>query len=90
MNDEMISVIEAGRQLERRKNTIFRVMRRLGIHGQKRRDSDRGNQLVVYISYSDFIRVKDALAAGRSASTEEGESDNEDAFVSAEELACSI
>lgn len=84
MNDEMISVIEAGRQLGRPKTTSFKVMGRLGIHAQKRRDSDRGNQLVAYISGEEFVRVKEALIAGRSERSEEGESDTEDAFISAE------
>jgi hypothetical protein len=38
MNDEMISVIGAGRRLERRKATIFKVMKRLGIHGRRLRE----------------------------------------------------
>jgi len=84
MNDEMISVIEAGRQLERRKSTIFKVMKRLGIHSQKRRDSSSGNQVVAYLTVADFVRVKDALAAVSSANIDEEESNNVDGFVSAE------
>lgn len=82
VNDEMISVIAAGRQLERRKATIFKVMRRLSIRAHKRRDSNSGNQFVAYITQDDFIRVKEALIAGRSDSSDEG--DSEDAFISAE------
>jgi hypothetical protein len=43
MTDETISVIEAGRQLERPKATVFKVMKRLGIHAHKRRDSSSRN-----------------------------------------------
>ncbi len=53
MSDEMISVIEAGRELERRKATIFRVMKRLGIHAHKRRDSSSRNQVVAYLTHAD-------------------------------------
>lgn len=84
MNDDMISVIEAGRQLERRKSTIFKVMRRLGIHAHKRRDSNSGNQVVSYLTQADFIRVKDALCESNLESREEGKNENEDTFVSAE------
>jgi hypothetical protein len=84
VNDEMISVIEAGEQLGRRKSTIFKVMRRLGIHPQKRRDSTRGNQVVAYLTQADLVRVKDSLIAAVAARSEEGESDNDDTFISAE------
>ena len=84
MNDQMISVIEAGRQLERRKSTIFKVMKRLGIRAQKRRDSNSGNQVVAYLTNDDFVRVKNALISGRTFKSEEGKSDNGDAFISAE------
>jgi len=85
MNDETISVIEAGRQLERRKATIFKVMKRLGIHALKRRDPNSGGQQVAYITCDDFIRVKEALIAGRSHSIEEGEGNSRDEFDSAED-----
>ncbi|MGO8750694.1 MAG: GIY-YIG nuclease family protein [Thermoguttaceae bacterium] len=84
MNDEMISVIEAGRQLDRRKSTIFKVMKRLGIHAQKRRDSNRGNQVAAYLTHADFIRVKEALIAPGPDKSEEVESDIGDSFISAE------
>ena len=86
MNDEMISVIEAGRQLERRKATIFKVMKRLGIHAQKRRDSNHGNQVAAYLTHGDFIRVKEALTVANSSpdKSEKEESDNGDTFISAE------
>ena len=84
IDDQMISVIEAGRQLERRKSTIFKVMKRLGIHAQKRRDSNHGNQFAAYLTHADFVRVKEALIAAISDRSREGEIDNEDAFISAE------
>lgn len=84
MNDEMISVIDAGRQLERRKATVFKVMKRLGIHSHKRRDASSGNQVVAYLTLPDFIRVKDALTSASSGRVEEENSDNFDGFVSNE------
>ena len=79
MNDDMISVIEAGSQLGRRKSTIFKVMKRLGIHPHKRRDAASGNQVVAYLTLAEFERVKAAIAERVAA-----EPDGGDGFVSAE------
>lgn len=78
----MISVIDAGRQVERGKATIFKVIRRLGIHIHKRRDAASGNQLVAYITIADFARVREALMGSRIDRTAEVES--VDAFITAE------
>ena len=58
VNDEMISVIDAAGQLGRRKQVLFKVMRRLGIHVHKRRDTARRNQLISYLSEGDFTRSR--------------------------------
>ncbi len=82
----MISVIEAGRQLERRKATIFKVMKRLGIATHKRRDANSGNQVLSYITMDDFASVREALIA-TSTNTEKAdddETDTVDGFISAE------
>ncbi len=86
MNEEMISVIQAGRQLERHRATIFKVVKRLGIHAHKRRDASSGNQLVSYLTHADYIRVKNALLSASSDASVEDDSngDNGDGFISAE------
>jgi hypothetical protein len=85
MNDETISVIEAARQLERKKATVFKVMRRLGIVPRKRRDSASKNQMVAYIALDEFQRVKDALAIRGSLEPDgDGLDANADGFISAE------
>jgi hypothetical protein len=87
MNEEMISVIEAGRQLERRKTTIFKVMKRLGIHAHKRRDASSRNQLASFLTIEEFQRVKEELlASARGENDADNEDDGEpgDGFVSAE------
>lgn len=83
MTDDLISVIEAGRQLERRKSTIFKVMKRLGIEAHKRRASGSGNQVASYLTQEDFLRVKEELMAS-GPDSDEDESDNGDGFISAE------
>lgn len=84
MNEEMISVIEAGRQLERRKSTIFKVMKRLGITAHKRRDSSSGNQVASFLTQEDFLRVKEELLTVGPGEADDEEGDNGDGFVSAE------
>ena len=84
MPDDMISVIEAGRQLQRRKTTIFKVLKRLGVKAHKRRDSESGNQLVAYMTLLDFERVKEALECASADGAEEQQSDVQDGFISAE------
>jgi hypothetical protein len=86
MSEEKISVIEAGRQLERRKSTIFKIMKRLGIHAHKRRDSSTGNQVASFLTLEDFQRVKEELIAVASGKGEIDDEDGstEDVFVSAE------
>ena len=85
MSEEMISVIDVANQLGKRKQTIFRIARRLGISGSKRRDSTSRNQLVLYITQSDFNRIKgEILANTRRTQTNQLEIDEAEDFVSAE------
>lgn len=84
MNEDMLSVIEAAKQLERRKQTIFKVMNRLGIQRHKRRDTSSKNQLVSYLTYADFLRVKDALDKSVIDKGKDTERGSWDEFISAE------
>lgn len=85
MNNDLISVIEAGRQLERGKSTIFKVVKRLRIETHKRRDLGSKNQVVSYLTQEDFLRVKEELlTVGPDNGDGEEDSDNRDGFVSAE------
>jgi len=59
--NDMVSVADVARELGTHKQTIFKVMRRLGIGGTKRRDTSRGNQEVSYITRSECKRVRTEL-----------------------------
>jgi hypothetical protein len=86
MSDEMISVIDVANQLGKRKQTIFKIARRLGISGLKRRDSSSRNQLVLYITQSDFKLIKgEVLANERRMQSNQLEIDDGEDFVSAEQ-----
>ncbi len=61
----LVSIAEVADDLQSRKQSIFRIVRRLGIQTTKQRDPDRGNQLVDLIAVTDVQSVRDALLAGR-------------------------
>jgi hypothetical protein len=56
--DGYISVIDAARELRKHKTAVFKLLRRLGIDGVKRRDGSRAGQLVTFISHEDYRRVQ--------------------------------
>jgi hypothetical protein len=76
---DLISVIEASRQLGRKKQTLFKAIRRLGIHVQKQRMSDNGNQFVAFLTTDDFQRLANELRP-----TGSGDDPEDDGFISAE------
>ena len=54
MNDNLISVIEAATKLGMRKQTLFKVIKRLGINTSKQRNSSHRGQAIAYIAKADF------------------------------------
>jgi hypothetical protein len=82
--DDLISVADVANHHGKRKQTVFKVLRRLEIETTKRRDSSRKNQLVAYITQDDFKRVSVELQAITTPdSSELGEAEADD-FISAE------
>jgi len=61
MDAEMISAIELAKKLGKRKQTIFKIIRRLGIDTQKMRDVNRRGQYIVYVTDSDAERIQQEL-----------------------------
>ncbi len=53
----MISVIDVARQHGKRKTTVFKVLKRLGIDPTKRRSSSSKNQMVACITQEEFRLV---------------------------------
>lgn len=85
MSEDLISVIDVANHHGKHKQTIFKVLRRLGIEASKRRNLSSKNQLVAYITQDDFRRVSEELSL-LVERREPGIDDNEetDDFVSAE------
>jgi hypothetical protein len=67
-DNDMISVIDAARELGKPKQTIFKIMRRLGVAGSKRRDSSKGNQVISYITRTELDRLRSELNTRRNRS----------------------
>lgn len=65
---EYVSVIDAARQLNKGKQTVFKIMRRLGIEHEKRRDPGSGNQMVAFITKEDLDRIRREMSASAAPS----------------------
>jgi hypothetical protein len=83
MDAEVISVSDIGQQLGRRKQSIFKVLRRLQIKPIKRRDASKGNQLVSFITLPEAERVR-AECLSRMQVIRAGEEDSDDVVYSTE------
>lgn len=81
MDEKLISVKDAAVQLGILKQSVFKVMKRLGIEGTKRREATAGNQLVSYITYAELDRIAEDTQGSNSSGDE---STNDDGFVSAD------
>ena len=67
MDKELISVIDAAAQLGiPHKQTLFKIIKRLGISTVKQRSSGHRNQLISYITSDDLDLVKQHLSQGKA------------------------
>ncbi|MCH8042569.1 MAG: hypothetical protein IID44_02515 [Planctomycetes bacterium] len=71
MDKELVSVIDFANQIGRQKSVVFKVMKRLGITGQKLRDSSKGNQLASHVTQTELRQITDELARTLSNSQAE-------------------
>ena len=66
MDEELISVIDAASQLSLPyKQTLFKIIKRLGLSTVKQRSTSHGNQLISYITPRDLELIKQHLAQAR-------------------------
>ena len=61
MEEDLISVIDVARALGKRKQTVFKLLRRLRIEQIKVRGGDSRGQLVSHITQTDYERVRAEL-----------------------------
>jgi hypothetical protein len=63
MDEELISVLDLSRQLGKRKQTVFKILKRLGIETRKQRSSKAPRQLIAYVTLEESRRVADEMRA---------------------------
>lgn len=65
MNNDRISVIDAAKQLGLRKQTAFKMLKRLRIEVAKEKSESHKGQAIAYISQADFKRLEAETLLGR-------------------------
>jgi hypothetical protein len=63
--NDLISIAELADELGTYKQTIFKIVSRIGAQTVKRRDPDREGQLVALVNTSDATSIREAFALGR-------------------------
>lgn len=71
METKLISAIDLASELGRRKQTIFKIINRLRIEGQKMATSDSRGQMALHITEEDAERVREELAPPSAAPDDE-------------------
>jgi hypothetical protein len=64
MSEDLISVIDVANQTGKRRQHIFKVLKRLRIEPTKQRSTANRGQSIAYITADDFSRVRLALESG--------------------------
>jgi hypothetical protein len=83
--DNVISVRDIATQHGKRKQTVFKVLKRLGIETTKERSTTGRNQLVAYVTLEDYRRLSVELdAISTREEPEDGDVSAADEVVSAE------
>ena len=65
--DERLAIVDLADELQIRKQTIFKVVKRLRIQTQDRRESTRGNQKVATVTRLEAIAITNELRQARSS-----------------------
>ena len=70
MGKELISVIDAAKQLGKYKQTIFKIIKKLKITPTKQKHSQHRGQAITYISKEDFDRVAEYFSINQNSNRE--------------------
>ena len=81
MSQDLISVIDAASQVGKRKQGVFKILKRLGIEAQKLRGSDAHGQLISYITQEEFQILLSAISSSSDAIFDEEQSPGVDSGV---------
>ncbi len=66
MSDDLISVIDLANQYGKRKQSIFKILKRLGIEAKKLQGTNNRGQIIAYITNEEARLVVDDLTSGKS------------------------
>lgn len=66
MTDESISIIDVAKRLEKRKQTIFKIIKKLGITTEKQRHSKHRGQAIAFITNEDFNRISEYVSSNEN------------------------
>lgn len=67
MSDDLISVIDLANQYGKRKQSIFKILKRLGIEATKRQGDNNRGQIIAYITNDEARLVVGDLTTGKSS-----------------------
>ncbi len=86
MSDDLIAVRDVATEHGKRKQTVFKVLKALGIETTKRPASIGNNQLIAYITQDDYQRLTaELLVITNGADSAESEVEGSEGVTSAEE-----
>jgi hypothetical protein len=72
MSSELIAVLEVAKSLGKRKQHVFKLLKRLGIVSKLERSRSARGQKIAYITVDDFELLRRETAIGDDASCESG------------------
>jgi hypothetical protein len=70
-SENRLAVIELAEELQIRKQTIFKVAKRLGIQTNWRKESARGGQRIATVSQAEATLIRNELRRTRSSTTDD-------------------
>jgi hypothetical protein len=85
MSEDFISVIDVANQMGKRRQHLFKVLKRLGIESTKLRSTANRGQNIAYITADEFSRVRLALESN-AASNHPGEASDGAASTATAEM----
>lgn len=62
MNEDRVAIIDLADEIQIRKQTIFKVLKRLGIQPTQRREPSRGNQNVATVTLPEAAAIRSELS----------------------------
>ena len=86
MTENLISVVDIAEQTGKRRQSIFKILKRLSIEPTKMRSTANGGQLISYVTHDEFRQVLSEIAARTETDPEEqGENESVSNAILAEQ-----